>query len=51
MQQKTAEAGYKPEYAKTGYNIMSNWTALGGFVILFALLSILVLERIDKDKR
>ncbi len=51
VQQKTAEAGYKPEYAKTEYNIMSNCTALVGFVILFALLSILVLERIDKDKR
>ena len=39
------------EYAQTVSNIALNWLALAGFILLFAFLSMLVLEFIDKDKR
>ena len=51
VQQKTAEAGRKAEYARTEENITRNWLMLGVFIIVFALASVLVLELIDKDKR
>lgn len=51
VQQKTAAASYKPEYERTQKNIVQNWLMLGMFALLFAFLSTLVLELIDKDKR
>ena len=51
VEQKTAEASRKPEYARTEENIVHNWLMLGVFIFGFALASILVLELIDKDKR
>ena len=51
IQDKTGAAAYKPEYDRTAENIISNWLMLGAFVLLFAVLSTLVLEFIDKDKR
>ena len=51
VQQKTAAAAHKDEYERTEKNITRNWLILGGFALLFALLSVLILERIDKDKR
>ena len=51
VQRATAEASYKGEYAKTTENIVGNWFMLGLFIFLFALLSVLALEMIDKDRR
>ena len=51
VQRKTAEASYKEEYERSDENIISNWFILFGFILFFALLSTLVLKRIDKDKR
>ena len=51
IQEATAEASYKEEYEKTPENVMTNWFMLAVFIFLFAGLSVLVLEMIDKDKR
>ena len=51
VQRKTAEAARKPQYDRTETNIIRNWLMLGVFVVVFAVLSTLVLELIDKDKR
>ena len=51
VQTKTAEAAYKPEYARTFQNIAWNWLMLGIFILAFALLATVSLEMIDKDKR
>ena len=51
VQTKTAEAAYKPEYARTFRNIAWNWLMLGIFILAFALLATVSLEMIDKDKR
>ena len=51
LQQKTAEAGRKDEYEKNRLNILQNWLCLGLFILIFALLSTISLELIDKDKR
>ena len=51
VQEKTAEAAFKPEYELTGGNLATNWLALGVFILGFALLSTIALELIDKDKR
>lgn len=41
----------KPEYAHTMGNILLCWISLLMFAMVFALASLLFLERIDKDKR
>ena len=51
LEKKTAEASRKEIYEKTPDNIAKNWMMLGVFVLAFALLSVIVLELIDKDKR
>ena len=51
VQRKTAEASRKPEYERSEDNIVGNWTMLAMFALLFAVLSILSLEMIDKDMR
>ena len=51
VQRKTAAASYKEEYACTDENIIGNWMTLALFVLIFALLSTLALELIDRDKR
>lgn len=51
VQQKTSEASRKPEYNRSLVNIFGNWFMLCLFALGFALLSVIVLERIDKDKR
>ena len=51
VQKKTAEAAYKPEYARTAKNIARNWAMLGLFILVFALLATVSLELIDRDKR
>ena len=51
VQRKTAEAAYKPEYESSTRNIVKNWLLLALFIFIFAALSTIVLELIDKDKR
>ena len=51
VQQKTAAASRKPAYERSLVNILSYWFMLILFVLAFALLAALVLERIDHDKR
>ena len=51
IQNKTAQAAYKAEYANTVDNIVDNWIMLFFFIIVFAILATVVLELIDKDKR
>ena len=51
IQEKTAAAAYKEEYAQTAGNIIRNWLYLCLFILVFAMLSTIVLELIDKDKR
>ena len=50
-QEKTAAAAYKAEYEQSGGNIIFNWLMLGLYIAVFAILSTVVLELIDKDKR
>jgi len=40
-----------PAYELTAENIFTSWMALISFALLFAVIAILCLERIDKDKR
>ncbi|MDO5326132.1 MAG: ABC transporter permease [Clostridia bacterium] len=51
VQEKTAEAARKPDYERTESNIIDNWVTLGIFIIVFAVLSVISLELIDRDKR
>ncbi len=51
VKQKTAAAAQKEDYKHTIENVMENWIMLILFIILFAALSMLVLEMIDRDKR
>ena len=51
VEQKTAQAARKPDYAMTRENIFYNWRMLGVFIVVFALAATLVLEMIDHDKR
>ena len=51
VEEKTAAASQKAEYERTEENIIHNWLMLGAFIFGFALLSVLALELIDKDKR
>ena len=48
---KTAESSYKKEYDASDENIISAWLHLGGFILVFAGLSVITLEFIDKDRR
>lgn len=47
----TAQNKVVEAYAATADNILNCWMYLGIFVVLFAVLSVLVLELIDRDKR
>ena len=51
VQQKTAAAAQKEEYAHDWRNVTENWLTLMAFIFGFAVLSTLALELIDKDKR
>ena len=49
---KTAsESMYDPAYENTGSNIIGNWLHILIFILVFAVLSIITLEFVDKDKR
>ncbi len=47
----TGKYSQKADFTKSVANIGSCWLHLAGFVLLFAVLAVLVLERIDKDRR
>ena len=51
IQGKSAAAAYTESYSKTDENILSYWSSLVIFAIVFGALSILIMEFIDKDKR
>ncbi len=51
ISEKAAHARQNPDYENSRSNIVSYWIDLAGFVILFALLTVITLEFIDKDKR
>lgn len=51
LEEKAAAVSYNPDYDCTTENIVDYWAQLAVFVFAFALLSIITLEFIDKDKR
>ncbi|MBR5345110.1 MAG: ABC transporter permease [Clostridia bacterium] len=51
VQEKSTEAVRVPKYDRNEANIIRNWLILGWFAFFFSLLSILLLEFIDQDKR
>ncbi len=51
VRRKTAEVSRNPDYDRTEENVISYWTSLALFILLFALLATISLELIDKDKR
>ena len=51
LQNKIAEASRNANYDNTRKNILHYWIGLMMFVLVFAALSIITLEFIDKDKR
>lgn len=51
IQNASAKAMYNEAYARSTEVIWNNWMPLIGFICLFALLSMISLEFIDKDKR
>ena len=48
---KCGALSYSAEFESSYDNIMSSWFTLIGYIILFPILSVIVLEFIDKDKR
>ena len=51
LEEKAAAANYKVEYENNQKNILAYWRHLMAFVFGFALLAMITLEFIDKDKR
>ncbi len=51
LQNKVAEASYVADYDNNWENIVGYWLVLIAFVMVFAILSTITLEFIDKDKR
>lgn len=51
VQTTTSIHSKKPEYARTADNIAGNWGVLLLYILVFSLLSTVVLEMIDRDKR
>ncbi len=47
----TASQLQNSNYTFTLGNVLLNWGLLAGFILLYALIGILFLERVDKDKR
>ena len=45
------QASYNPDYDYDKYNIAAYWMQIGLFILLFAALSTITLEFIDRDKR
>ncbi len=51
VEERTAVAGRNPEYDLNKPAIVRYWLMLGAFILGFAILSVIVLEFIDRDKR
>ena len=51
IEEKSASASVVPAYERTKSNIITSWLQLAAFTALYALLAVIVLEFIDKDKR
>ena len=51
LEEKAAEANYEPAYEYTAGNVAEYWMRLILFAFVFALLAMITLEFIDKDKR
>ena len=51
LQNKIAEASYNRAYEHTKPNVTEYWLTLAAFALVFAVLSTITLEFIDKDKR
>lgn len=51
LEQKAAAASYNANYENTQENVIGYWAHLFTFIVLFALLAMITLEFIDKDKR
>ncbi len=51
LEDKAAAASYKADYENTQDNILNYWLHLAAFIFGFALLAMITLEFIDKDKR
>jgi len=51
IQKATAAASFKEDYVRSEENITGNWIMLILFALFFALMSVIALEMIDKDKR
>ena len=51
IEQKAAEASYVADYENTKENIRGYWMRLVLFIFAFALMAMITLEFIDKDKR
>ena len=47
----TAQNLQKPDYAFTSENILKNWGILLAFIFAYALIGLLFLEQVDRDKR
>ena len=50
-QEKAAAASYNPAYEYTKDNVIGYWLHLSLFIVVFAMLAMITLEFIDKDKR
>ena len=51
LEEKAAAASYNPAYEYTKDNVIGYWLHLSLFIIVFAMLAMITLEFIDKDKR
>jgi hypothetical protein len=47
----TASQLQNKNYVFTAKNVLFNWGLLFGFIVLYALIGIIFLERVDHDKR
>ncbi len=51
INQAVGQYNQNAEFASTRVNIVICWTTLAMFIVIFGILSIIALERIDRDKR
>ena len=48
---KLGEANARADFAATADNLMLSWSALAGFVVIFAVVTVVFLEYVDRDGR
>ena len=51
INEQAAKSNFKPEYKRTNENVRLRWEFLGLFAIGFAMLAVISLEFVDKDRR